>query len=214
MPDESTMGLRSDEKTSDFKPRDSVEPTLGVTVDAATKSVPDTQARASGRSEPDFPGYELLGELGRGGMGVVYRARQVRANRVVALKMILSADLAGENERERFRREAEAIASLDHPNVVKVFDVGEHLGHDYFALEYCPGETLSAKLGSTPLPSRHRRAAFSPDGRVYATAGVGSTVEVRNAETGRTGFSGTRSRARMCRSRFLVRQQAAAYIFL
>src|SRR5262245_66434533 len=67
-----------------------------------------------------IPGYEIVGELGTGGMGVVYHARQIKANRPVALKMIRSANLAGEAARERFRVEAPAIAQLDHPNIIKV----------------------------------------------------------------------------------------------
>lgn len=100
---------------------------------------------------PDVPGYEMERELGRGGMGVVFLARQVRANRRVALKMILSASLASSLERKRFRVEAESVAQLQHANIVQVFDVGEHAGGPYFALEYCPGGSLAKKLAGTPL---------------------------------------------------------------
>src|SRR5947209_4020178 len=84
----------------------------------------------------EVPGYEVLGELGRGGMGVVYQARQVGLNRIVALKMILHAQHAGTDERERFRLEAEAVARLQHPNIVQVYEIGEHDGLPFFSLEF------------------------------------------------------------------------------
>src|SRR5262249_1925953 len=79
---------------------------------------------------PHVPGYEIVGELGRGGMGVVYKARQVALKRLVALKMIRAAGADAE-ERARFRAEAEAVARLQHPNIVQVFDVGEHQGSPF-----------------------------------------------------------------------------------
>jgi WD40 repeat protein len=104
------------------------------------------------------PGYEVLGELGRGGMAVVYKARQVALNRVVALKMVLAGGHAGEQDRARFRAEAEAIARLQHPGIVQVHDVGEHEGRPFFSLEYCPGGTLADRLGGRPLPPRDAAA--------------------------------------------------------
>ena len=85
------------------------------------------------------PGYEVVRELGRGGMGVVYMARHQALGRVVALKMILSGSFAGADELVRFRAEAEAVARLQHPGIVQVFEVGSHDGLPYFALEFCSG---------------------------------------------------------------------------
>ena len=125
---------------------------------------------------PTVPGYEVLGPLGRGGMGVVYEARQVRANRLVALKMVLGGGLASESERARFRAEAKAIAGLDHPNIVKVFDVGEHDGHDYFALELCPGGSLAGRLDGTPLPPREAAELAEKLARAVAAAHAAGIV--------------------------------------
>jgi WD40 repeat protein len=100
---------------------------------------------------PAVPGYEVQRELGRGGMGVVFQARQVKANRVVALKMLLAGDFAGDDQRERFRVEAEAVARLQHPNIVQVFEVGEQDGRPFFSLEFCPGGTLAERLRAGPI---------------------------------------------------------------
>jgi WD40 repeat protein len=106
---------------------------------------------------PSVPGYEILGVLGRGGMGVVYKARQIRLNRLVALKMILAGSHAGERELARFRSEAEAVARLQHPNFVQIYEVGEWRAGDvsppmpFFSLEFCEGGSLDKKLGGTPM---------------------------------------------------------------
>jgi eukaryotic-like serine/threonine-protein kinase len=100
------------------------------------------------------PGYEIVRELGRGGMGVVYLARQIKLDRLVALKMIRSGELADPAERARFDAEARAAARLSHPNVVQVYEVGEHAGRPYLALEYVPGGTLADVLQGPPLAPR------------------------------------------------------------
>lgn len=101
-----------------------------------------------------FSGYHIIEEIGRGGMGIVYRARQLSLNRVVALKMVRSVGKAGPAELERFRAEAEAVAKLQHANIVQVFEVGEHDGKPFFTLEYCPNGNLSKKLAGQPIPCR------------------------------------------------------------
>ena len=98
------------------------------------------------------PGYVIEGELGRGGMGVVYRARQVALNRTVALKIVLGGGHASSAARARFLAEAKAAAAIRHPGIAQVYDLGDHGGLPFFAMEFCPGGTLADKLAGTPLP--------------------------------------------------------------
>src|SRR5262245_9799094 len=99
-------------------------------------------------------GHEILGLLGKGGMGVVYKARHPKLKRLVALQMIRAGEYAGAEERERFRTEAEAAARLQHPNVVQIYEVGEESGLSFLALEYVDGGSLADRLARTPLPPR------------------------------------------------------------
>jgi len=103
---------------------------------------------------PVIPGYDVLGVLGRGGMGVVYRAWQEALNRSVALKMVTAGVLASAQTLARFRVEAEAVARLQHPNIVAIHDVGQHAGAPFLVLELVEGRSLAQRLAGTPQPDR------------------------------------------------------------
>jgi serine/threonine-protein kinase len=107
-----------------------------------------------GRPKLTLPGYEIIGELGRGGMGVVYKARQIALDRVVALKMVLAGANADSGNLARFQTEAQAVAALQHPNVVQIHEVGTVDGLPYFSLEFIDGGSLTEKISSEPQPPR------------------------------------------------------------
>ncbi len=108
-----------------------------------------------------FGDYELLEELGRGGMGVVYKARQLSLRRLVAVKMILRGPLASEGDRERFAAEAQAAGRIDHPGIVPVYEVGEHEGRPYFCMKFVEGDTLATRLAEGPLEPREAARILS-----------------------------------------------------
>jgi WD40 repeat protein/tRNA A-37 threonylcarbamoyl transferase component Bud32 len=125
----------------------------------ATDQVPGVAVAASsaqGPAErrPDVAGYETLERLGHGGMAVVYKARHLELNRLVALKLILAGAHAGTEALGRFRIEAEAVARLHHPHVVQIYEVGEAEGRPYLALEFMEGGSLAQKVAGMPLPPR------------------------------------------------------------
>jgi serine/threonine protein kinase/tetratricopeptide (TPR) repeat protein len=138
--------------TVDHTPSDDA----GFTVDPAHAEVIDPPTVPTKNKRPPIPksvaGYDVLGVLGRGAMGVVYKARQRGLNRLVALKMILSGTHASEHELGRFRTEAEAVARIQHPNIVQIYEVGEEDGRPFFSLEFVDGGTLNGKIDGKPQP--------------------------------------------------------------
>jgi tetratricopeptide (TPR) repeat protein/tRNA A-37 threonylcarbamoyl transferase component Bud32 len=124
-------------------------------IDAAAPytATPEPQTAREGHYPPRLEGYEFLGELGRGGMGIVFKARHQPLGRVVALKMIRFAEHADPIELTRFLAEAQVVATLQHPHIVPVFEVGQHKGLPYFTLEYVAGGSLGKRLAGQPQPA-------------------------------------------------------------
>src|SRR5262249_21302674 len=119
----------------------------GVGADAPTRRSPGGETPTELDLQATIGEYELIEEIARGGMGVVYRARHRGLKRLVALKMILSGQMATDEERQRFLREAELAANLDHPNIVPIYEVDEQGDRPYFSMKLIEGESLSRRIG-------------------------------------------------------------------
>jgi len=124
-------------------------------MDAATLPPTEDNVSSIAAKRISLPGYEILGKLGAGGMGVVYKARHLRLNRIVAIKMILAGEHASEAMIDRFALEAETVAQLQHPGIVQIYEVGEHEAHSFLALEYVAGGNLASRLDDQPWPADH-----------------------------------------------------------
>jgi serine/threonine-protein kinase len=127
---------------------------LSADLDALFPPADDTVSPIQGTDLPQIPGYEVEAVVGHGGMGIVFRARHLRLDRMVALKMLLFGACATPQDRARFQREAEAVARLKHPNIVQVYDVGDTDGRPYFTMELLEGGSLAQGLSGTPQPAR------------------------------------------------------------
>ena len=164
---------------------------------------PADPAPAAVVSEPPaVPGYQILGELDRGGMGVVYQARQVALQRTVALKMVQNGAHAGPRELARFRAEAAVIARLQHPNIVQIYDVGEAAGRPYFALEFVAGGSLAQHLHGTPQPVRPAAQLVETLARAvhaaHANGVVHRDLKPANILLQRSAVSGQKKAACLC----------------
>lgn len=133
------------------------------------ESTPDIQM-------PEIPGYVALGPLGRGGMGVVHKARHLKLTRTVAIKMLAAGGHAAGPELARFMREAQAIAVLRHTNIIQVFDVGDVDGRPYFTMEYLEGGSLAQKLAGVPQPAREAAAMVATLAEAIHVAHVAGIV--------------------------------------
>jgi len=125
------------------------------TLDENEEAAPAANPAPGSGEALTFGKYELLGEIGRGGMGVIYKARQLDLDRTVAIKMILASNLASRAQVERFAAEARAMARLHHPNIVRVHETGAHQGQHYFVMEYITGQSLGELVRAGPLASEH-----------------------------------------------------------
>jgi formylglycine-generating enzyme required for sulfatase activity len=169
-----SVGAASSASEQRTVPPAAAPPATGGFQAAPPTAAPPTPIPDGSMAFPEVSGYTVLGVLGRGGMGVVYKAEQAGLRRMVALKMILHGDHVGDDERRRFQAEAEAIAALQHPHIVQVYEVGEHNGLPFFSMEFCPRGSLEGKLDGTPWePERAAALVQTLAGAVQAAHQAG-----------------------------------------
>lgn len=140
------------ETTVTYKPPD------GSTVDEPTRDSHSKTTPVESAHDPnitDFGEYELISEVARGGMGVVFKARQKRLNRTVALKVILAGEFASQDDVQRFQTEAESAANLQHSGIVPIYEVGEFAGRHFFSMGYIDGKSLARAIDEGPLDGKH-----------------------------------------------------------
>jgi serine/threonine protein kinase len=148
--------------------REALRPRLARRLRLAPFLGPPAEALPSGEGLPSVPGYEVQEVIGQGGMGIVYKARQAKLDRPVAVKMIRAGALP--SDLARFRTEAEAVARLQHPNIVQIYEVGEHAGRPHLVLEWVAGGSLAQHLDGAPLPPRAAAALLLPLAEAVAFA--------------------------------------------
>ncbi len=157
---------------------ESIQARIGALLPAASTASVVNAAPSAHRIDdpPHIPGYEVQAVLGHGGMGIVYRALDTRLHRPVAVKMLLTGAYARTGERERFLREAAAAAGLRHPNIVQVYDVGQHDGRPYFTMEFLEGGSLAQQLSGAPLPARQAAELLATLARAMEAAHQGGII--------------------------------------
>lgn len=158
-------------------------PTFGPPADVTGELIPPVGTDAVTKGPEEFarlldalpagatvPGYEVLESIGSGGMGRVFRARQLAANRVVAVKLILAGEFASQSARDRFKAEIETTAKLSHPHIVQLYEAGEADGRAFLSVEFMPGGSLAARLDGTPWDAKRAARLLVPLAKAVAHA--------------------------------------------